>query len=98
MIPSAALDVPRDRSWKSELEIVREELVKSSIEEVAKKIDRTPKAIRNMLRRNRFSLREIRCDLFSGESLGEQWWVRLFAEPCVAVDRRAGLLGRRTVG
>ena len=65
------------RRWtESELEIVREELVKGSIEEVAKKIDRTPKAIRNMLRRNRLSLREIRCDLFSVESLAIALHVR----------------------
>jgi hypothetical protein len=65
------------RRWtESELKIVREELVKKSIEEVAKKIDRTPKAIRNMLRRNRLSLREIRCDLFSVESLASALHVR----------------------
>jgi hypothetical protein len=65
------------RRWtESELEIVREELVKGSIEEVAKKIDRTLKAIRNMLRRNRLSLREIRCDLFSVESLASALRVR----------------------
>ena len=65
------------RRWtESELEIVREELVKKSIEEVAKKIDRTPKAIRNMLRRNRLSLRDIRCDLFSVESLASVLHVR----------------------
>lgn len=65
------------RRWtESEMEIVREELVKRSIEEVAKKIDRTPKAIRNMLRRNRLSLRDIRCDLFSVESLSNALHVR----------------------
>jgi hypothetical protein len=65
------------RRWtESELEIIREELVKRPIEEVAKKIDRTPKAIRNMLRRNRLSLREIRCDLFSVESLASALRVR----------------------
>lgn len=58
------------------MDIVREELVKSSIEDVAKKIDRTPKAIRNMLRRNHISLREIRCDLFSVESLAAVLHVR----------------------
>jgi hypothetical protein len=52
------------------------ELVKRSIEEVAKKIDRTPKAIRNMLRRNQLSLRDIRCDLFSVESLASALHVR----------------------
>jgi hypothetical protein len=65
------------RRWtESELEIVREEVVKRSIEEIAKKIDRTPKAIRNVLRRNRLSLREIRCDLFSVESLASVLHVR----------------------
>ena len=65
------------RRWtESELEIVREELVKRPIEEVAKKIDRTPKAIRNMLRRNHLSLREIRCDLFSVETLASALHVR----------------------
>ncbi len=65
------------RRWtEAEVETVREELVKRSIEEVAKKIDRTPKAIRNMLRRNRLSLREIRCDLFSVESLASALHVR----------------------
>ena len=58
------------RRWtESEFEIVREELVKRSIEEVARKVNRTPKAIRNMLNRNDLNLREIRCDLFSVESL-----------------------------
>jgi hypothetical protein len=58
------------RRWtETEFEIVREELVKRSIEEVARKVNRTPKAIRNMLNRNDLSLREIRCDLFSVESL-----------------------------
>lgn len=58
------------RRWtESEIEIVREELVKRSIDEVAKRIDRTPRAIRNMLRRNDLSVREIRCDLFSVEGL-----------------------------
>ena len=65
------------RRWtETEFETVREELVKGSIEEVAKKINRTPKAIRNMLRRNRLSLREIRCDLFSVESLASAFHVR----------------------
>jgi len=65
------------RRWtESELDIVREELVKKSIEDVAKKIGRTPKAIRNMLRRNRLSVREIRCDLFSVESLASALHVR----------------------
>jgi hypothetical protein len=65
------------RRWTEiEFEIVREELVKRSLEEVAKKINRTPKAIRNMLKRNHLSLREIRCDLFSVESLATALRVR----------------------
>lgn len=65
------------RRWTDpEWEIVREELVRGSIDEVAKKVDRTPKAIRNMLRRNNLSLRDIRCDLFSVESLAVALHVR----------------------
>jgi hypothetical protein len=65
------------RRWtETEFEIVREELVKRSIEEVARKVNRTPKAIRNMLKRNHLSLREIRCDLFSVESLASALRVR----------------------
>jgi hypothetical protein len=65
------------RRWtEDEVEIVREELVKRSIEEVAKKINRTPKAIRSMLRRNHLNLRDIRCDLFSVESLASALRVR----------------------
>ena len=65
------------RRWtESELEILREELVKRSVEEVAKKLNRTPKAIRNVLRRNQLSVREIRCDLFSVKSLASAIHVR----------------------
>lgn len=65
------------RRWTdAELEIVREELVKRSIDEVARKINRTPKAIRNILRRNRISVRDIRCDLLSVESLATALHVR----------------------
>ena len=61
---------PEYRRWTDpEFELVREELVKGTVEQVAKKLNRTPKAIRNMLRRNQLSLRDIRCDLFSVESL-----------------------------
>jgi hypothetical protein len=65
------------RRWtESEFELLREELVKRSVEEVAKKLKRTPKAIRNMLRRNNLTVREIRCDLFSVESLASVLHVR----------------------
>jgi hypothetical protein len=65
------------RRWtESELEILREELVKRSVEEVARKLNRTPKAVRNVLRRHQLSVREIRCDLFSVESLASALHVR----------------------
>lgn len=65
------------RRWtEAEIEVLREELVKRSVEEVAKKLNRTPKAIRNVLRRNHLSVREIRCDLFSVESLASALRVR----------------------
>src|ERR1700761_469204 len=50
------------RRWlDEEIDVVREELVKRSVEEVAKKLGRTPKSVRNMLQRNRLPVREIRC-------------------------------------
>ena len=65
------------RRWtEAEVELVREELVKRSVEDVAKKLNRTPKAVRNMLRRNDLSVREIRCDMFSVESLATALHVR----------------------
>lgn len=65
------------RRWSdSEIELVREELVKRSIDEIANKIHRTPKAIRNMLQRNDLSVRDIRCDLFSVETLAAVLHVR----------------------
>ena len=65
------------RRWtEAEVELVREELVKRSVEEVAKKLNRTPKAVRNMLRRNDLSVRDIRSDLFSVESLASALHVR----------------------
>ena len=68
---------PDYRRWTDpEFELVREELVKGSVEQVAKKLNRTPKAIRNMLRRNHLSLRDIRCDLFSVETLATVLRVR----------------------
>ena len=68
---------PEYRRWTDpEFDLVREELVKATVEQVAKKLNRTPKAIRNMLRRNHLSLRDIRCDLFSVESLATVLRVR----------------------
>src|SRR5580658_7912869 len=54
------------RRWtEEEIESVREDLVKKSVGEIAKKLNRTPLSIRSMLRRNGLLVREIRCDLFS---------------------------------
>jgi hypothetical protein len=65
------------RRWTDkEIELVREELVKRSVEDVAKKLNRTPMSIRSMLRRNSLHVREIRCDLFSVESLAHALHVR----------------------
>jgi len=65
------------RRWtEEEIEVVREELVKRSVEEIARKLNRTPKSVRSMLQRNGFHVREIRCDLFSVESLARALRVR----------------------
>src|ERR1700722_3039460 len=64
------------RGTDPEFDLVREELVKATVEQVPTKLNRTPRAIRNMLRRNHLSLRDIRCDLFSVESLATVLRVR----------------------
>ena len=65
------------RRWtEAELDFVREELVKRPLTEVAKKLNRTPKAVRSMLMRQQLSIRDIRCDLFSLESLAAALRVR----------------------
>jgi hypothetical protein len=65
------------RRWQQEeLDEARELLTKYSIEEVAKKLNRSPKALRNALHRRQLSVREIRCDCFSLESLAQILHVR----------------------
>ena len=65
------------RRWtEEEIEWVREQLVKRSVEEVAKKLNRTSMSIRSMLRRNCLHVREIRCDLFSVGSLAGALHIR----------------------
>jgi hypothetical protein len=65
------------RRWtEEEIELVREELVKCSVDEVARKLNRSAKAVRSVLLRNHLSVREIRCDLFSLESLSAALHVR----------------------
>jgi hypothetical protein len=58
------------RRWTDEeFDTLREGLVKFSLEEMAAKLHRSPKALRDKLRREGYNLRDIRCDLFSLESL-----------------------------
>ena len=65
------------RRWQQEeLDKARELLTKYSVEEVAKRLNRSPKALRNALHRRRLSVREIRCDCFSVESLAQILHVR----------------------
>jgi len=65
------------RRWtEEEIEVVREELVKRSVEEIARKLNRTAKSVRSMLQRNGLYVREIRCDLFSIESLARALRIR----------------------
>ncbi len=65
------------RRWTDEeIEYVREEIVKRSVEQIAQKLRRTPKAVRNMLQRNHLHVREIRCDRFSVQSLAQALRVR----------------------
>lgn len=61
--------VDHTRWTEPEFETLRDELVKHSVEAAAKKIHRTPAAVRSILKRNHLNLRDIRCDRFSVESL-----------------------------
>lgn len=61
---------PECRRWsEEEIEFVREELVRRSIDEIAAHLGRTPRSVWNMLSRNQLSVSEIRCDRFSLASL-----------------------------
>jgi hypothetical protein len=65
------------RRWhQEELDEARELLTKHSVEEVAKRLNRSAKALRNALQRRQLSIREIRCDCFSLESLAQVLHVR----------------------
>jgi hypothetical protein len=60
------------RRWsESEIDYVREELTKRSVDEIAQKLNRTPRAVRSMLLRHHLGVKEIRCDRFSIESLAQ---------------------------
>jgi hypothetical protein len=65
------------RRWTDEeFETLREGLVKFSLEEMAAKLHRSPKALRGKLEREGYNLRDIRCDLFSVDSLASAIRVR----------------------
>jgi hypothetical protein len=65
------------RHWHpEELDEARELLTKYSVEEVAKRLNRSPKALRSALHRRQLSVREIRCDCFSLGSLAHALHVR----------------------
>ena len=65
------------RRWQEEeLDEARELLTKYSVEEVAKRLNRSPKALRNALRRRQLSVREIRCDCLSLGSIAHALHVR----------------------
>lgn len=64
------------RCSDEEFDDLREELVQNSVEDVARKHHRTPQAIRSLLRRRHLKLRDIRCDLFSIESLSAALRIR----------------------
>lgn len=58
------------RRWTpEEFDRLREELAAHPLEAVAKKLGRTEESIRSILARNGLSVRAIRCDMFSVESL-----------------------------
>ena len=66
-----------NRRWHTEeLDEARELLTKYSVEEVAKRLNRSPRAVWNALHRRKLSVREIRCDCFSAESLAQAVRVR----------------------
>lgn len=66
-----------NRRWHpQELDEARELLTKYSVDEVAKRLNRSPRAVWNALHRRKLSVREIRCDCFSAESLAQAVRVR----------------------
>jgi hypothetical protein len=61
-----------NRPWnEEELDEARELITRYSVDEAAKRLNRTPKALRNALHRRRLSVRDIRCDCFSVASLAQ---------------------------
>jgi hypothetical protein len=68
---------PMRRSWtQGEIDQVRELLVANSVEEVARKIGRSPSSVKHLCSRVGIRSRELRCDLFSLTGLAAAMHVR----------------------
>ena len=68
---------PMRRSWiEEEIDQVRELLVTNSVEEVARKIGRSPSSVKHLCSRVGIRSRELRCDLFSVTGLAAAIHVR----------------------
>jgi hypothetical protein len=68
---------PRPGAWTDdEIGQVRELVLSLSVEDVARKIGRSPDAVRCICKRRGLRLRELRCDFFSIHSLAVQMHVR----------------------
>jgi hypothetical protein len=66
-----------NRRWHpEEVDEARELLTKHSVEEVAKRLNRSPRAVWCALHRRQLSVREIRCDCFSVQALAQAVRVR----------------------
>jgi len=66
-----------NRRWHpEELDEARELLTKYSVEEVAKRLHRSPRAVWNALHRRQLSVRDIRCDCFSVQALAQAVHIR----------------------
>jgi hypothetical protein len=65
------------RSWtEEEIDQVRELLVANSVEEVARKVGRSPSSVKHLCSRVGIRSRELRCDLFSVTGLAAAVHVR----------------------
>jgi hypothetical protein len=75
------------RSWtEEEIDQVRELLVANSVQEVARKIGRSPSSVKHLCSRIGIRSRELRCDLFSIAGLASATHVRK-AEILVSIEQ-----------
>ena len=77
LIHRCAQEQPRRRSWTDEeIDQVRELLIANPVETVASKIGRSTSSVRQLCGRLGIRVRELRCDLFSVNSLAAAMHVR----------------------